>query len=82
MNIAKTLITAASIAALSTSAMAGGLADEITEAPVEVMVADEPAGSSINPTFVVLGVLAALLLASALDDDEEEEDTDLILTAR
>ena len=74
MNITKTLIASASIAALSTSAMAGGLADEIVETPVEVMVADEPAGSSINPTFIVLGVLAALLLASALDDEEEEEE--------
>ena len=74
MRIFTTFTAAASVAVLATSTMAGGLADEITEAPVEVMVADEPAGSSINPTFVVLGVLAALLLASALDDDEEEEE--------
>lgn len=73
MRIFTTFTAAASVAVLATSTMAGGLADEITEAPVEVMVADEPAGSSINPTFIVLGVLAALLLASALDDDEEEE---------
>lgn len=75
MRILTTFTAAASVAVLATSTMAGGLADEIIEPPVEVMTVDEPAGSSINPTFVVLGVLAALLLASTLqDDDDEDED--------
>lgn len=73
MRIMTTFTAAASVAVLATSTMAGGLADEIIEPPVDVMVAEEPAGSSINPTFIVLGVLAALLLASTLEDDDEDE---------
>lgn len=65
-----TFATAATFAAVTT-ASAGGLSPEIMEAPVVVQEA-APAGSSINPAFVVVGVLAALLIASSLSDDEEE----------
>lgn len=64
MRILTTLTAATAIAGFTTAAMAGGLSPEIMEAPV---VAEEvaPAGSSINPAFVVVGVLAALLIASS-----------------
>ncbi|WP_322891536.1 MULTISPECIES: hypothetical protein [unclassified Yoonia] len=65
------LATAAAVAALSTTAFAGGLSPEVMEAPV-VAVEPAPAGSSINPAFIVVGVLAALLIAASLDDDEDE----------
>ena len=69
---------AAAMVTTGTLAQAGGLGNEIMEAPVvvEEQVAP-PAASSISPAFVVLGVLAALLLAANLqDDDDDEEDID------
>ena len=72
MRITKTLAAAASIAALSTSAFAGGMADEVMEAPVameEEMM--EPAGSSLSPTLIVVGIVAALLLVANMDSDSE-----------
>ena len=65
-----TLVAATSLLA-ATSAHAGGLANEIMEAPVmaeEPMM--EPAGSSLSPTLIVVGILAALLLAASSSDDE------------
>ena len=74
MSLLKTSLVATTIVALATASHAGGLADEIMEAPV---VVEEPvmapAASSISPTWVVLGVLAALLIAANLEDDEEEQ---------
>jgi hypothetical protein len=64
MRILSTITAAAAIAALSTTATAGGLSPEVMEAPVAVAPAAAPAGSSINPAFVVVGVLAALLIAA------------------
>ena len=72
MRITKTLATAAAIAALSTSAFAGGMADEVMEAPVVVEEEMAPAGPSISPAIIVVGILAALLLAANLGDDEED----------
>ncbi|WP_051108204.1 hypothetical protein [Yoonia vestfoldensis] len=66
-----TLATAAAFAAVTTVASAGGLSPEIMEAPVVAQEA-APAGSSINPAFVVVGVLAALLIASSLSGDDED----------
>lgn len=68
MRITTTLAAAASVAVLSTSAFAGGLAPEVMEAPV-VMVEPAPAASSISPTYIVLGVLAALLIAAAAAEE-------------
>ncbi|MEL6685305.1 MAG: hypothetical protein AAFN63_16715 [Pseudomonadota bacterium] len=78
MRFTTTLAAATAIAVSTVAANAGGLADEIVEAPV---VAAEPAPaatSSVSPTYIVLGVLAALLIAAAVnadddDDDDEEE---------
>lgn len=74
MRITKTLAAAASIAALSTGAFAGGMAPEIMEAPV---VMEEPMAepaSSISPVYIVLGVLAALLIAAAVAEEDEEDE--------
>ncbi|WP_394178246.1 hypothetical protein [Yoonia maritima] len=62
MRITKTLATAATLAVVSTSAFAGGVAPVIVE-PVEVMEA--PKTSSVSSTYVVVGVVAALLIAAA-----------------
>ncbi len=66
MRITTTLAAAASVAVLSTSAFAGGMAQEVMEAPVvmEEMAAPAPAGSGITG-IIVLGVLAAALLYAA-----------------
>ncbi len=69
MRITKTLAAAAAIAVLSTSAFAGGMADEVMEAPVVVETTMEPAGSSLSPTLIVIGILAALLLAANMGND-------------
>jgi len=68
MRITTTIAAAASVAVLSTSAFAGGMSDEVMEAPVvmeEPMA--EPAGSS-TAGIIVLGVLAAALLFAANQD--------------
>jgi hypothetical protein len=71
MRLTTTIAAAASIAVLSTSAFAGGLSPEIMETPV-VEAAPAPAASSISPTYIVLGVLAALLIAAAVNQDDDE----------
>ena len=53
-------IATAAIVAVSSTAFAGGLSSEIMA----------PAASSINPSYIVPGVLAALLIAAAIADDE------------
>ncbi|WP_342068650.1 hypothetical protein [Yoonia algicola] len=63
---------AAATALCASTAFAGGLSPEIIEsAPAEPAPA---AASSINPTFIVLGVVALLLIASAGGDDDGEEE--------
>ncbi|MEL7180543.1 MAG: hypothetical protein AAFN63_11995 [Pseudomonadota bacterium] len=77
----KTIAIAAAIALSTTAAFAGGLADEIVEAPVVQEEVAPVAGSSVSPTYIVVGILAALLIAAAVnndDDDDEEEDGELI----
>jgi len=68
-----TSVAAGALVISGTLAQAGGLADEIEEAPVVTAAEPAPAGSSISPTYVVLGVLAALLIATALAEDDEEQ---------
>ena len=74
MRITKVIATATAIAALSTSAFAGGLSDQIMEAPVVVEEEMAPATPSVSPTIIVVGILAALLLASNLDSDDDDEE--------
>ena len=67
----KSAALAAAVAVSASSALAGGLSPEIVESPAmeEVMVA--PAGPSIDPAFIVIGVFAALLIATAVGDDDD-----------
>lgn len=67
----KTTLFAAALAVSASTAFAGGLSPEIIEAP---QAEDEMAAAtpSINPTYIVVGVLAALLIAAAVDNDDDE----------
>ncbi len=70
MRLTTTLAVAAALAVSGVAANAGGNNDAMMEAPV-VMVEPAPAPaptSSISPTFVVIGVLAALLIAAAVNE--------------
>jgi hypothetical protein len=69
--LTKTTAIAAVIAVSASSAFAGGLSDEIVEAPVvqEAVVAE----SQINTTYIVVGILAALLIAAAVGQEDEED---------
>ena len=73
MRVLVASIAAGAFAISVTLAQAGGVADEITEAPLAMAEEPAPAGSSINPTYVVLGVLAALMIAAIAADDDEPE---------
>jgi len=70
--LTRTTALAAAIAISASSTFAGGLAPEIVEtAPMEEIVA-APAGSSIDPTYIVIGVIAALLIAAAGSDGDDD----------
>ena len=69
MRLTTTLAASAALAVSGFAANAGGLAPEVMEAPV-VVVEEEPAGSSINSTFIIVGVLAALLIAAAVNAND------------
>lgn len=76
MRIITGLIAATSLLVATTAANAGGLSPEIMEAPVVVADEPAPAASSISPTYIILGVLAALLIAAAINaDDDDDDDT-------
>jgi Mn2+/Fe2+ NRAMP family transporter len=70
--LTKPTFIAAVIAVSASSAFAGGLSDQIVEAPVmeEAVVAE----SRINTTYVVVGVLAALLIAAAVGREDDDSD--------
>jgi len=71
----------AAVALLATPVTAGGLSDQIVEAPVPMQ---EPvaAGPSISPAIIVVGILGALLIASSVgEDDDESREEQEILTA-
>lgn len=67
----RNVTTIAAVAALSTvgfAAHAGQPEPAVMEPPIVVVEPDpEPAGSSISPTFIIVGVLAALLIAAAVN---------------
>lgn len=71
MRLTTTLAAAAALAVSGFAANAGGLAPEVMEAPVVVVDEPAPAGSSINSTYLILGVLAALLIAAAVNADDD-----------
>lgn len=66
MRFTTTLAAAAALAVSGVAANAGGMSNEVMEAPVVMAEpAPAPATSSINSTYVVIGVLAALVIAAA-----------------
>ena len=69
MRFITTVIASAALLA-ATTANAGGLSDEVMEAPVIVEEPMMEPESSINPVYIIVGILAALLLASSLSEDE------------
>lgn len=65
---------AAAFALSASSAMAGGLSPEIIESSPEEVASPSP---SVNPAYIVVGVLAALLIVAAVsggDDDDSDDD--------
>lgn len=68
MRLTTTLAAAAALTISGFAANAGGLAPEVMEAPVVVVEEPAPAGSSINSTYIIVGVLAALLIAAAVNE--------------
>ena len=70
MRITKTLIAAAVATTFAGSALAGGFADEIVEAPVVIVEPVAPAGSL--PGWVIPAVLVAGLVALAASGDDSE----------
>ena len=71
MRLTTTLAAAAALAVSGFAATAGGLSEEVMEAPVVAVEPEmEPAGSSISPTFIIVGVLAALLIAAAVSAED------------
>ena len=74
MRLTKTLTAAALASLVAGSAIAGGFAQEVVEAPVVVVepVAETSSWGIILP-LAALGLLVALAVSS--DDGEEEEST-------
>jgi len=69
------LTVLAAVCALSASSVfAGGLSPEIIESTDDDVAA--VAGPSINPTYIVIGVIAALLIAAAVSDNDDDDDGD------
>ena len=66
----KLLLSAAIATVTATSALAGGLADEVVEAPI-IEVAPEPAGSL--PGWVIPLAIVGLVIAVASSSDDEDE---------
>ena len=71
MRIMNTIAAATAIVALTTPAFAGGLSDQIMEAPVVVEEEMAPAGSSVDPSLIVLGILGLLLLGAMSSDEDD-----------
>ena len=61
MRILNRIAATTAIIALTAPAFAGGLSDQIMEAPVVVEEEMAPAGSSIDPSLIVLGILVLVL---------------------
>ncbi|MFO8126148.1 hypothetical protein [Yoonia sp.] len=74
----KTTAIAAVLALTATTAFAGGLSPAITETP---LVEDEivAATPSIDPAYIVVGVVAALLIAASVGNDNSDTLTPIAL---
>ncbi len=65
MRISTTLAAAAAIAVSGVAASAGSLAEPVRDMTIAPIVMDAPApAGSVNPGYIVLGLLAALVVAS------------------
>ncbi|MEJ6403130.1 hypothetical protein [Yoonia sp. 2307UL14-13] len=71
MRLVTTFAAATALTVAGVAAQAGSLAPEVMEPPVVVVEEPAPAGSSINSTFVIVGVLAALLIAAAVNANDD-----------
>ena len=69
MRLINTLAAATALAVTGFAANAGGLAPEVVEAPVVVVDEPAPAGSSVSSTYIIVGIVAALLIAAAVEAD-------------
>ncbi|WP_333712415.1 hypothetical protein [Yoonia sp.] len=72
MNFFKTMAAAVAITSVATVSLAGGLSDQIMEAPVIVEEEVAAAGSSVDPAIIVLAILGLLVIGANLGGDEEE----------
>jgi hypothetical protein len=68
MRLTTTLAAAAALAVTGFAAHAGNPEPAVMDPPI--VVVDEPKGSSINSTYVIVGVLAALLIAAAVNESD------------
>lgn len=68
MRIATTLAAAAAISAFGVAAQAGNPEPAMDEPMVDPIIVDEPRGSSVNSTWIIIGVLAVLVAAAAAND--------------
>ena len=64
---------AAAFALTASSALAGGLSPEIIESSPEEVVSPSP---SVNPAYIVVGVLAALLIIAAVNGGDDDDSSD------
>jgi len=69
MRLMTTFAAAAALTISGFAAQAGNPEPAIVEPAPVVAPEPEPAGSSINSTFIVVGVIAALLIAAAIEAD-------------
>lgn len=81
MRYSTHLIAAAVLTFSAATANAGGLSPEIMETPPPMDDQMAPAGSSINSTYVILGILAALLIAAAINANDDDDDPDPVEAA-
>ena len=71
MRFATTLATAAALSVSGFAAQAGSPEPVVIEQPPIVVDEPAPAGSSINSTYLIVGVLAALLIAAAVNANDD-----------
>jgi len=68
----KSIALAVAFTQSASSVFAGGLSPEIIESTDDDVAA--VADPSINPTYIVIGVIAALLIAAAVSDNDDDSD--------
>jgi hypothetical protein len=69
MRLTTTLAAAAALAVSAVSANAGGMSEPVMDAPVVMVEEPAPAGSSISSTYIVIGIVAALVIAAVASED-------------